>query len=265
MKANCFFRQMGMDLKRSVCSARFLLFVMAFAILLSASDVSQLESAVRHGSGSSLTVMQMIFHNLVMDKFKIIMVILLSCIYAKSFCDDYNSNFLRCILTRIDVTLYAQSRIVVNMITNVIGSVLGFSIAAIFLSAFVPLVSTEIAVNNPEIAVEYPVSYILLMGFVFGLVSAACSTAGLLFSAFQSNAFVSIAISGLLFFLIVSYITNSIFDGLSVILLLPTFTKGEETGIVDMLWNMLYPSLVIYVCGFVFRKKLEWRMKNGSI
>lgn len=265
MRTNSFFRQMGMDLIRSVCSVRFFLFIMAFAVLLSASDMGQFVDAARHGKDSSLTVMSIIFHNLVMDKFKIIMVILLSCIYTKSFCDDYNSNFLRCILTRTDIVHYAQSRILVNVISNIAGSVLGFLAAAVFLSAFVPAVSDEIDVYNHQFAVEYPFCYILLMGFVFGLVSAACSTVGLLFSAFQSNAFVSIAISGLLFFLVVSYITNSIFDVFSVILLMPTFTRGEETGIIDMLWNIMYPSFVIYVCGFAFRKKLEWRVKNGDI
>lgn len=264
MKMNCFIRQVKMDIMRSIFSVRFVLFVLLFAIILSASETERFISAISQ-QGTD-TVMQVIFHNLVMDKFKIIMVILLSCIYTKSFCDDYNGNYLRCILSRIDVTLYAQSKIVVNAMANIFGSMLGFSVSAAFLSIFLPLVSNDIDVGNREFAIAHPVCYILLMGLVFGLVAAACSTIGLLVSVFQPNAFVSIAFAGLLFFLVVSYIPeNSIFDVLSVILLLPTFTRDNETGFVDILWNILYPSLVIYICGVMFRIKLEWRVKNGYI
>ncbi len=263
MKKNAFFRQLWMDLMRSVCSVRFVVSVLFFAILLSASEVTIFLSVV-NGSGH-YTVLDVIFFNITMDKYKVIMVILLSCIFAKSFCEDYNSSYLRCILTRVDVTFYAQSKVVVNAITNVLGSVLGFSVSTLFLSVFTPLVSEEMSVNNKEFVVEHPVLYILLMGLVFGLVSAACSTAGLLFSAFQPNAFVSIAIAGLMFFLVVSYASGTIFDGLGVILLESTFTKGEDTTLLDMIWNVMYPSLVIYVCGLLFRKRLEWRVKNGNI
>jgi hypothetical protein len=264
MKTTGFFKQVKMDWWRSIFSIRFALFVLCFAALLSASEVSQFVSVIRQRETG--TVMQIIFHNIVMDKFKIIMILLLACIYTKSFCDDYNSNYLRCILTRIDVSFYAQSKIVVNAFSNILGSVLGFSISTVFLSFFVPLVSEEIDVGNNTLAIEHPIGYILLMGLVFGLVAAACSTIGMLISAFQPNAFVSIAMAGLIFFLVVSYIpSNSIFDVLSVIMFLPTFTKGDETGILDILWNIMYPALVIYICGVLFRKKLEWRVKNGYI
>ena len=79
MKMNCFIRQVKMDIMRSIFSVRFVLFVLLFAIILSASETERFISAISQ-QGTD-TVMQVIFHNLVMDKFKIIMVILLSCIY----------------------------------------------------------------------------------------------------------------------------------------------------------------------------------------
>lgn len=263
MRKSSFWKEYKMDLMRSVCSLRFVLLVLAFAVFLAASDTRMLATGI---DGKMLsTVMDIIDYNIAMDKFKVIMVILLACIYTKSFCDDYNSSYLRGILARIDVTRYAQSRVAANATAVVLGSLLGFAAAASVLSAFTPLISESYA-RISQFAVVHPILYLFYMGLVFGLVAAACSAVGLLFSAFQPNAFVSISLAGVVFFMAVSYMPmNSAFDIMQVILLMPSITGGTELQAVDMAWNVMYPVLLIFLFGFLFWKKLEGRVKNGSI
>ena len=261
MGKSVFMREFRADIARSVCSLRFVLMVAASAFLMAASEANQYRTI---NGRIHVSVVDVIGHVMAMDKFKVILVILMAVIYTKSFCDDYNSSYLRGILTRIDATRYAQSRVVANVAAVVLGSLLVFAAVASVLSIFLPLASEEFGQGSP-FTIEHPVLYIFLMGLEFGLVTAACTAVGLMFSAFQPNAFVSIALAGMVLFLALSYIPAGMFSALGVIQLMPVVTKGREFQAVDLAWCMLYPVLAIYACGLVFRKRLEWRVKNGCI
>lgn len=264
MKQSSFFRQLGMDLVRSICSIRFVVLVLIFTLLLMAGGIRDLERVINWQMSKS--VIKALFLDMNQDRFKVILVLALSGIYTKSFCDDYNSHYLRCVLNRADVVYYAQSRVLINALANVLGSVLGFAVATMFYSIFMPLITDADSLYHLEYAQKHPLFYILLIGLVFGLVTAACSSIGLLVSSFQPNPFVSIALAGLIFYLAVSYLPDrSIFDFLGVVVLAPLITKSENGQLADILWCILYPVLIIYISGLIFRKKLEWRVKNGYI
>ena len=262
-----FLRQFRMDMARSVFTARFAVLVLALALFLCLSDVWQMYLSLTDFADVS-SVADILYHDTTMDKYRIFMVIFMSSVYAGSFCTDYKSTYLRGILARTDAAAYARSRFLANTLTNVLGSAAGYLLVTLVLSLRVPLVTEDFArsVYNGGIALAHPLCYILILAAVFGMVAAACSSVGLMFSAFRPNRFVSIALPGMVFFLLMSYMPmNNAFDMLGVLYLLPVLTHGSEAGLPDYLWHIAYPAAIIFICGYVFRKQIERRVRNGKI
>lgn len=145
---------------------------------------------------------------LTFDRFNVLVVFCLAGLHTASFCKDDNSNFLRMLLCRADITTYTQCRFIVNVIAILLCCEVSYFLFVILLLPLYLLISAEAAVAADyyfDIAVEMPFLYVGMMGLQFGMIAAACSSIGLLFSSFRSNAFVSIGISGLAFFWAISY------------------------------------------------------------
>lgn len=116
-----------------------------------------------------------------------------------------------------------------------------------------------------ELAVEYPLLYVVLTGYSLGLVTAACSSVGLLYSTYKSNSFVSIALSALVFFGAVSYIPiDSPLSVLRIVNMDGSF--GINTSqLLSFLWMNLYMLSVIGICGWLFWRRMKWKVKNGYV
>lgn len=204
---------------------------------------------------------------LMFDKFKIIMVFLLAALYTNSFCTDDSTHYLRMVLNRTNVACFTCSRFLVNALGVTAVSIVCFWLAAFVLMPFMrfaPLQDYDACYYD---AVGHPAAYVFLMGFQFGIAAAAFCSAGLAFSAFQPNSFVSTGITGLAFYLSVSYIPeDSVFDMLQVVSLAPSFIKSfDAPKAVNLAWSIIYPLAVVAVCGYVFYRRMEWRMEHGNI
>lgn len=203
------------------------------------------------------------------DKFKIVLVILLASLHTNSFCKDDNTHYLRMILNRTNIVYYTQARFITNMLFIILLSILGFVLATLILLAFCPIASITIEYDcyYKILANDFPVLYIMLMGFQLGILAAAFSSIGLTFSSFQSNAFVSIGITGLIFFLAASYIPGqSVFSVLAIISMSPSFIKSfDASQVLNLSWSILYPVLVIVICGYIFYRRLDCRMESGDV
>lgn len=86
------------------------------------------------------------------DKYKVVIAVLLGTLYTSSFCKDVNTNYLRSILARVDVTTYVQARILSNTAVIVVITVLGFFAYVLVILPKYPLLNLE----NP-----------LIMGYVY--------------------------------------------------------------------------------------------------
>jgi hypothetical protein len=214
-------------------------------------------------------IVEILGNALMFDKFKIIMVILLNVVYTSSFCVEINSNFYRMILSRENKISYVQGKFLVNTVGIIIISMVCFYLAAASLSPFFSLVCSEknYECYYFELGNYHPLIYIGLMGLQFGLLAAAFGAIGLLFSTFQSDSFVCIGITGLIFYLSASYIPeNSIFDILPIVSLGPCFTKNFDSSYLpNLLWGMLYPIIIICVSAYLFEKRIKYKYENGYI
>ena len=114
---------------------------------------------------------------------------------------------------------------------------------------------------------KVPYLYIGQIGLQFGIVTAAFSGIGLMFSAYQQDAFVCIGISAFSFFIAVSISgiwQGNPFDVLNLVGMNSTLPSGLNAPRYQMfIWGLLYPSLVISLCSLHFYKKMKERIVNG--
>lgn len=249
------------------CNVKKIIIVMvAFVCILLAGEYENIRVSIAAGGSSG--IVHILWRELAFDRSKIVLVLLLNFLYVNSFCQDDRSHYCRMILNRTEVVCYVQARFIVNAVGTVLVSILCFFLAAGILSMFLPLVEQEnFQIYYAGMANKYPMIFIAFMGMQFGLLSAAFGSIGLLLSVFQPDAFVCIAMTGLIFFISSSYIPeNSVFNVLDIISLAPGFTKSPDgSRIIDISWGILYPVCVIGICGYLFDRRLRWRYADGSI
>lgn len=246
---------------------KIIIVVAAFVLILLVGQYENIRISVASGGGSG--VAHILWRELAFDKSKMVLVLLLNFLYVNSFCQDDRSHYCRMLLNRTEVVYYSQARFIVNTVGTVLVSIICFFLAAGLLSLFLPLAEPEMTfqIYYAVMANKYPVAFIAFMGLQFGLLSAAFGSIGLLLSAFQPDAFVCIAMTGLVFFISSSYIPeSSVFNVLDIISLAPGFTKSPDgSRFLNITWGILYPVFIIGICGFLFDRRLRWRYADGSI
>lgn len=248
---------------------KILLICVAFVLVLLFGQYDYMKVAYLAGPEHSNGIVEILENALMFDKYKIVMVMLLASVYAGSFCVDDNTHYLRLVLSRTDLVSYVQAKYIVNTVGSVILSIACFLTATACLLPVFNLVSEEVGDQfyYKDLVRDFPLIYILLMGLQFGLLVGAFGSLGLLFSAFQPDAFVSIGISGLAFYLSVSYIpADSVFDVWAVMSLTQSFFKSSDGfTAVNLIWSLLYPMMVIYISGYFFYRRMKWRCVNENI
>lgn len=248
---------------------KILLVCVVFVLVLLAGEYDYASAAYRVGAEHSNGIVEILEDALMFDKFKIVMVMLLTSVYAGSFCVDDNTHYLRLVLSRTDLVSYVQAKYIVNTVGSIILSIVCFLVATLCLLPFFNLASEEVGGQfyYEDLVRDFPLIYILLMGLQFGLLVGAFGSLGLLFSAFQPDAFVSIGISGLAFYLSVSYIpADSVFDVWDVMSLVQSVSKScDGSRAVSLTWSLLYPMMVIYISGYFFYRRMKWRCVNENI
>lgn len=266
-----FRRMFQMDCKR--CFQPFKISVIVFSMLLFYMATSWGEmhrQIINHiPRETRYNCIQLLGEILGFDEYKVLITLLLSAIYASSFCSDDNSNYLRLILARVDITTYTQSRFLANTVAIVFTVVVSFFLYMAAIYVYFPVWNiTETRTFYYQAVIDIsPVLYILMMGLQLGMIVAACSSIGLLFSVYQSNSFVSIGLSGVCLFCAMSYLPlGTPFTVLPLLLMNPAcsafrmFPKWFSYA-----WGILFPTLVIVLCGYLFYRRMKWRVNNGFI
>lgn len=256
-----------MDFKRSLCSVRMIFITAGLAVTVAASSWEMIRDCFTNGADYS--AVDMLGMSMIMDKFKVLMVILTAGIYTTGFCHDFRYHYLRMILTRTDVFSYCVSKFITNTISIIVSCLLAFYMFAGLIACFGISISSNAGTITYyyQMAYRNPILYIGMMALQFGMVCAACCGIGVLLSAFQPNAFVCIGFSGMVFFGAVSYIPlGNPFDVFNLVCMRPTLLSGSDTPEALMfLWGMLYPISIVIVCTYLFYRRMKWREENGFL
>lgn len=261
-----------MDGRRCLNPLRFGFLFLGILVLLLANDWDMIAWYLSENLEEEMLydIVDFAMDILMFDRYKIVIVFFLGAIYTSSVCEDDNSNYLRMILSRVDLTIYTQSRFLVNTLIILLASLLSFFAFALLLSIYFPLWNPELESRTfyYQSVIDFsPLLYIGMMALQFGIIVAACSSIGILFSAYQSNAFVSIGLTGVSFFCALSYMPASTpFYILNLICMQPACSAFSSLSpIQNYMWGMLFPCFVIVLCGYLFYRRMKWRMSNGFI
>lgn len=263
-----FWKTLKMEFFRAMRFSRIILIIGLINLLLLGSDLNYLISAIKSSYDTSSGSIDMLHMLLGMDTFKTIMIVLLAVLHTGSFCKDDNSHYLRLILSRVDVTIFTQCRYLANLFATLITSILSFYVYIGIMSFLMPVISEQGLIHSyyyKDIASKYPLLYVGMCGVVFGLVAVACSSIGLLYSVYHSDSFVSIAISGLVFFWALSYIPYDTPFNMLIITGMGSSIGWNTSWPLMYLWTHLYMFSVIAVCGVLFYRRMKWRVKNGYV
>ncbi len=264
-----------MELKRSCSPLKLFVAIVLITVIFIASVWDTYISVLLSDSAESRKVVgsiQILEFALGFDRFKVIIVLICSALHTMSFCSDDKSRYLRMILSRTDAECYTMCRFFANAIAILLVSIASFVLFVIVLRPLVPVVgiggnSLEYQYYYVDLITYCPWGYVLMMGIQFGIVVAACSSIGLLVSGWQPNAFVSVAISGMVFYVSASYIPlDSIFNVLWLISMDQVLPKEWMVPwFINYAWGLLYPVIIICICMTVFYRRIKWRVVNGNI
>lgn len=263
-----------MDCKRSFRVSKIIIIALLIVFCIIVSEIDEIcfvlfEPEISYGDMyGSLDLMGFF---LITDKYKTVIAVLLGAIYTSSFCSDNNTNYLRMILARTDITTYTQSRFLANTLVIVVTSILAFYLFCVVLIPIFPLVnnshSSSVPIELETIFNRMPLLYVGMLGLQFGMLVAACSSIGLLLSVYVSNAFVSIEFTGMCFFVALCYTPKN-----TPFRIMNLLSISSPSNLFDNLpkgfiyaWGMLYPTAVICCCGYFFYRRMQRRMTNGYI
>lgn len=233
------------------------------------SDMEGLRYRLLEGYTETLGSVEWFWATMGQEALKCVMVILLAGLYTNSFCKDNNSSYLRMILTRTDAKTYTICRFLANFCVILVTSVMAYYLLVLLLRPWMPLLPNTDYVDvgyYSDMALAYPLWIVGITGLTFGLVSAASSSIGLLYSAYKSNSFVSIALSGLIFWIAMDYnpFGSRFFDWNGLVSMVNMI--GRDVPIIyTFLWSIVYMLGIVGICGFLFYRRMKWRVKNGYI
>lgn len=262
-----------MDCRRSFQLKRILIISLMSLALIVLTEAEWILATWNWSAKTIWGALDFLSNFLRIDRYKIILAFFLGALYTSSFCADDNSHYLRMILSRTDITTYTQSRFLANFVTILSVSIIVFYVFVFILLLKFPLVPQIDPINGAKneyydvIFYQVPFLYVLMAAVQFGMFVAACSSISLLFSAYNSNALVSVGLTGMLFYMALSYLpANTPFRVLELSYLdspcdiFNFFPKG-----VTYAWGLLYPTLVIFLSAYLFYRRMKRRMENGNI
>lgn len=271
-----FRRLFKMDLKRCFSSRRVLGIIIGSVVLLMGTSGEYIAEYAGQSEINRqwLGALDLLHYAMGFDVFKVVVVLLLAGLYTHSFCQDEKHHYLRMVLCRCGSADYARSKFLANTLAIVSCSVIAcilFAVVVMLIGFQFVSVGREGLLNGAyyrKMVSDYPVIYLLMMGLQFGMVTAACSSVGLLISSYQPDAYVSIGCSGFIFFMMLSISSRAYtpFNLLRLVEMQSVLPSVNEANPWLMfLWGMLYPGIVIVLCCMKFEKRMKWRAEHGII
>lgn len=201
-----------MDLYRCFANKRYwLIFILIPVIMMGCiheSILAQLKYNMVNPSSGPAKLMELLYF----DRFKSIMVILLSGIYAFGISDDLQQQFMPTIMARGVTSFdYVTSKIAANTLAIVSASMGGFLFFLILISPLFPLEGREgfqSGVTGFYSVVEtgdFPWMYGVLSGLQFGLAISFLTNISMMISIWVPSRYIAIAIPYVLFYILYAF------------------------------------------------------------
>jgi len=217
----------------------------------------------------------MLLSLLVTNRYTVLVVIVLGWMHAGSFAKDDTYQYLRAILCRTDITTYTQCRFLSHILSVCLGSILSFYVFVILMMPYMDIfMKDNVWSSNPyyaQLALDRPAAFIGMMGLQFGILAAAFTSIGIVYSVYQPNYFVSIAIGGLTFYAATSFLPT-FFTGKRIgafdiwgLMMMDPVLGNELPWAVNYMWGIMFPLTIVLICGYLFYRRMQWRVANGYI
>ena len=258
------------EFKRLLSLRLFFIWVLLTALLI-ANGADQLYAVSQTADWNSpaYSVVEFMQYIMSFDKYKTLLVLAAAIPFTGVFCEDYNSGFLRMILSRTSWKKYIRTVFLINLLTNLFLFGASFFGTGLLLHLKLPLSLRQNTVGlfYKNLIDHSPLLFLIAGGLQFGIISGMCCSIGILFSLHQENLFVTRVLPACIFLVSASYIPRfSAFSVMNMIAMKNVLADfGIQSPALSFLWGLLLPFLIIVITEQLSERKLDWRMKNGMV
>ena len=262
----------SMELYRAFSSKRYWIIVVLIFLIMLASISEFISAAVVYGGASVIGILDKLMEILIFDRFKALVILLLSGVVSYTVSDDLSSHFVRTVFGKVTVSEYVTVKITVNAVSVISALLVSFSLFCIFGRAVLgmPFFSklTSGAGNFGFYALlisDIPWLYIPLSAILFGLFAVAMTTFGMAVSALYPGRYLAYAFPFGLFYLMHSF-SSTFPKALSFWYICSGVQVLPVNG---FLLNYMY-GVGVFVCltligAFLLYHNMRRRFANGNI
>lgn len=199
------------------------------------------------------------------DRFKILLLIIITSIYSNSFCQEYQSGSIRYILQRCGMKAYVFSKYVSILISGNIAYAAGLGCALMIWRTKMPFVEHGVAWMGAEQYLsfetltpqEYPLIWLMATAFLSAFSMLCLSCVGFYISLFLTDSFIVICMPAVLYFS---------FTGLTSffaeIFFLPSY--GNNVVLVsDNMWLNYAYKISVNLIGIIAFGMLSYKKMKG--
>lgn len=199
-------------------------------------------------------------------------VLLLFCAlpYTTSFCNDWNSKYIRSVVARMGTRRYALCKIISCALSSGTAMVLGIILFTLPLTLRIPLVDTSSRLANYQQFITtlgggfllngHFIMYFIVYIYLAFLAAAFWSVLGLCVSAYIPNKFVAL-FTPFIGLYVLAYITSKF----PIWLQLNKITNGDciiNGTFVSIIYATIFVTVLIACVGLLFYKTIERRLSN---
>lgn len=270
-----FLRILKTELYRGMISWKFSGIIFLIGILIPLSSIEEIQLVLQHHENvSQQSVLNLFITFMRFDRYKPLIILLLAAIYGGSFCEDWSNRYIRFLISRSSLKLYAIGKLTANFIAVMIATILSVLLGSAMLLPFFPLTNESLFdAQSLELFYPYegvvqgklPILYIVIIGVILGISAVLLSTFGILISAWVPNRFVAIGITFPLYYTLfaITFFFPHLFSFWALSLgieILPG--AGAFMNFIINLTMFFLPTLLL---GLEFYSVLKTRYDNGKV
>ena len=206
------------------------------------------------------------------DRFKTVMVVLLSAISCFTVSDDLSSHYSRMIFCRMDLRRYCLSKVLMNAAAVIAATVLGFLLFVIVMLPIMPLVNETMlqggAVGYLHIwkVSPFPWMVVVFWAVLFAMYVVFLTTLSMWLSVYRTSRYVAVAVPFITFYVL--YALTSVPQIMAINLW--CISSGMDVlGTDSFLFGYGYGILVFVsltaLCGWGLYRAMVRRVNNGNI
>lgn len=254
------------EIIRTVYSGKFLLIELLIILVCILSGYEDLAYILKYSDSYSVT--EYIIRIIDYDKFKMIIIILSSFIYTDSYCEDFNSNYINAVNSRLDIKSYAKCKFTVNTIVSGLAVFTPMLLFSLLLRLKVPLYSSDILLEDFEKSLYYIMAqnnlmwlYLILVLIIFSIAVSFLNGIGILLSAYFPNKYVAFSVPFISFYWI-STLTFNFYGEFQFLALLRINIYILDSAILSIVYNFLIFFIVLWILKHNFIKTVVRRNKG---